>query len=370
MPGNSEERSLARSSSRATGLAAPMVIAIATTPAVQGQEVVVDTMTALEESGTCLIEDTRAYVTEWPSVGYAMVTRVPTATISVFDEEGACIGLLGEEGDGPGEFRRVLGIVSGGDSLYVSDLGTGRLSVFGSMGEEPRTAFFDPPALRPVRYIPVGSSQFVVNQEIRTPEFSGYKFFLMDGEGGVAEAFGEESPYVASESDMFRLLRPIPSTRRFWAIKRPNVVEEWNADGERISTFEPREPPWLRESPGDVAFDDGEPPDPTLRSVWRDDRGHLWLLAWVADARWNDGLAIEKSGNGDEEVVGVNNFNQVYDSVVLVYDEQEGSLIASERVDGYLNWVRSTRDPTQFAAVREQSRGRYVVEIISFRLSH
>lgn len=55
--------------------------------------------------------------------------------VMAFSDDGDFIGFVGSEGDGPGEFRSSSDVVVGPqDSIYVYDVGRGRLSVF-----EPRT---------------------------------------------------------------------------------------------------------------------------------------------------------------------------------------------------------------------------------------
>lgn len=86
-----------------------------------------------------LIERLPVAVTDSRGTIYAAPIDVTGQNVLVFNADGTQRGALGRQGDGPGEYRRVISIAVGpGDSIYVVHDG-GRVSVFSPSGATVRS---------------------------------------------------------------------------------------------------------------------------------------------------------------------------------------------------------------------------------------
>ncbi len=72
--------------------------------------------------------------------GQLFVFEMMDQQIRVYDPTGALVRAFGREGDGPGEFRRVDRFGVAGDTLWVSDSGLRRLTLFDRTGNVLSTA--------------------------------------------------------------------------------------------------------------------------------------------------------------------------------------------------------------------------------------
>ena len=86
---------------------------------------------------------------EYSLYGVAAALRLPDGNIVIansgtdelryYDSTGNFLHSVGQDGFGPGEFKRMSGVWLVGDSIFVNDWGQDRLSVFSASGEYGRT---------------------------------------------------------------------------------------------------------------------------------------------------------------------------------------------------------------------------------------
>ena len=77
--------------------------------------------------------------------GNIVIANSGTHQLKFYDSSGAFIRSVGREGEGPGEFRRMMYAWPVGDSIFVADYGLSRVSVFSAEGEFGRTVTLDKP---------------------------------------------------------------------------------------------------------------------------------------------------------------------------------------------------------------------------------
>lgn len=65
----------------------------------------------------------------WVSNGRVLVADARQARLQLYDASGRHLRTLGRDGDGPGEFRRIMTVSASGDTIGVWDLSTRRLSL-------------------------------------------------------------------------------------------------------------------------------------------------------------------------------------------------------------------------------------------------
>jgi hypothetical protein len=95
-----------------------------------------------------LVEEVRIGSVDDPDVGFSRIGRIHVDAdgmvfvhestdqqIRLYDAEGRFVRSYGRRGDGPGEFRVILGFGLLGDTLWVSDGGARRLTLFSRSGD-------------------------------------------------------------------------------------------------------------------------------------------------------------------------------------------------------------------------------------------
>ncbi len=155
------------------------------------------------------------------SNGSFVVANGASNEIRLYSAEGGYIASTGGEGDGPGEFRFIIGLDNAGDSLIVLD-GSGRVTLFGPDLALLRTFGFplqsDAVAFRePNAVVYLGNSEIVV--ETRTRAMFGYDggsallrrpggLFRFDATGQSIDSIGvtagnEEYLHIGSGGGLF-----------------------------------------------------------------------------------------------------------------------------------------------------------------------
>jgi len=211
--------------------------------------------------------------------------------LKVYDPDGAFITKIGREGEGPGEFKGVNGIVVGpADSLFVFDVYTMRLSVFSPAHDFVRSAPLD---VRPSGVDPQVMSwdpdHFYMTAHVNTPELIGWPIHRLDRVGKRVESFG-------SRTGEYRPTEPYGGMRifadagagtlwsgriaRYWIDRIDPHSRTPLLEIQRDAELFPVPGPY---SPGD---DHGNSePRPFLTDLWQE--GHyLWVLTWTVDPKW------------------------------------------------------------------------------------
>ncbi len=303
---------------------------------------------------------------EWPTDIVTTSRRFVIATLPnkgeppvVFDRDGRFVMRLGRVGGGPGEFEAAAqAAIDPSDTLFITDR-AGRLSVFSPKLRFVRSAPFPPGA---IGMVAVGSSHLVVNAGASNRESVGLPFHTFTHDGRKLRDIGDRSrPFLGAGSQQ-TWHRIAPSgTTAFWAV--PVVgnyrLERWTIDGVRDRYFQ-RKADWFRAIPkegvaGSILAHD--PPISMIEAVWEDGAGFLWVIARVGDQRGKAPTQELKTAEGSVRVPV--DGDRTYDSVIEVLDVENGTLVASKRVDqlltrqigqGRIGHIRD--DPNGFAVVR------------------
>lgn len=207
----------------------------------------------------------------------------------VFGPDGEVIARPGRQGQGPGEFTGVTGIVPGpADSLFVFD------------GMQRRAAVLSP-SLEYVRTIRLpgvvsGNGRFVdgallLNEALRTGRGISQPLHLLDRDGEARASFGAQDlpddPSIARETLEMREVAPV-GDGTFWVARiNEYLIERWNTSGQLLESFR-REVDWFPR--WTVPESDAEtPPVPFLKGLHL--RGDtLFVLAQIPGANWADGV--------------------------------------------------------------------------------
>lgn len=230
-------------------------------------------------------------VTWSAQLGYVVVG---STFLQVFDEDGRFVRRVGQEGDGPGEFGRVVDAHVVDGRLVALDDANRAWSIFNLAGKFIERRPYEH-ATGP--FVPVGGGRAVVVAMDQSPEFAGLPLHLADIDSGVpSRHFGswyewEDTPYA---DNVRGSVVSGPGTVWWGAAGSPRI-QEWSVDDELLRVIE-GELPWFPEV---TEFIDPatEPPSTLLRSLALDAREHLWMTVRTADPQWRD-VELERTPEG------------------------------------------------------------------------
>jgi hypothetical protein len=262
--------------------------------------------------------------------------RVYTASrnrtsVLVFDSTGARIAELGSAGAGPREYRAIRRVLVGpDDSMFVSDWGTGRITVYDPSLRFVRTQLSQyPPSL----VLPDGS--FVIADQIRARRDIGYPIHTVDPSGRLLRSFGTDTPQYSSDMRLIaNRLVAAASSGRVWAAPQGRyVIERWNPATGTLEQRSTIESAWFT----DIAtwnYDERVRPGSVIESLWEGDDGLMWVVFRVPDLNWR----VPDRAN-EERVISDEEYKATYDWIIEAVDVGANAVLATRRFDGIL-WVR------------------------------
>jgi hypothetical protein len=293
----------------------------------------------------------------------------PTDDLNVaeFDRTGNLTRLIGKRGSGPGEHRRVSYILVGpGDTLHILDGELRRHTVRFPADVVVRSARL--PILADAAAI-TKKGDLVVVASIQTPQVAGLPLHVVNAEGEVVRSFGADDLKI----ELGEKRNPIAHFRRIaaagpssiWSARvDAYIVERWKTDGtleSRVTRNVPWFPPGL---PLATGRQDEVKPHPSIRGVWEDETGLLWVNISVADALWQPIGNAPKTGR-ERPPLGMMELHRYVDTIVEVLDPVRGRVIASARRPEILQSVTGSNE---FFSRREGSDGGEVIDIWRPRL--
>ena len=244
-----------------------------------------------DADGHGTIERVAPKVTWSARLGYVVVG---STYLQIFNDDGRLVRRIGREGDGPGEFSRVIDAHVVGNRLVALDDAQRTWSIFNQAGE-----FIErlPYGHATGPFVPVGGSRVVVVAMDQSPEVAGLPLHLAHIDSGVpSRHFGswyewEDTPYADNVQGS---VVSGPGTVWWGAAGSPRV-QEWSVEDELLRVVD-GELPWFPEVT-EVIDPTREPPSTLLRSLALDAREHLWMTVRTADPRWRD-VELERTPEG------------------------------------------------------------------------
>lgn len=255
---------------------------------------------------------------------------------AIFDATGRRLGTLGERGEGPGEFRLAahIAIDPRTDSIFVTDWGTPRLSVFSPQWKFVRSFPFPSSASA----IGVLRNQHLVTMARISDRASiGLPFHIFQRDGQRTKAIGDPNRPLTPGREVFFPHRLVASRRGgFWAVPQSGEyrIEHWTVSGVR-DVYLRRRPAWhtVLESTSDA----GDPltvdsPPSMHMGVAEAENGYLWVVTRVADPRRRR-ATLDTLRNIEGRYVIARSWDQVWDSVIELIDPDRGIVVAAQRFD-------------------------------------
>jgi hypothetical protein len=295
---------------------------------------------------------------------YVVVHDADQAALYVFDQAGEFMQRLGRRGGGPGEYEIITQLdVDAAGNLRVWDPFAGRVTVLDSAFRYRESVRI----LNPVATLAHADSYYFAFGNLRTPAAEGHPLHLLDARGTVLRSFGGDgTEYRSREADLFRRRVAIGDDGALWSARYTEyVLERWDRNGALVERVE-RLVPWFRPGKSVTRRDiRSSPPEPRLRAFDVDADGRIWLLIWVPDREWKEGIDTIRGIYGRPEIaVPYAARDRYWDTVVEVIDPVHKRILGSNTFDQAFDGFA---DPSHVYTYREDEQGHPFIDV--FRLT-
>lgn len=235
---------------------------------------------------------------------------------------------IGRQGEGPGEFRRVVQMRSGrGGAILVRDVTNSRVTVVRPDGTVQ--GFFQvPPGVRDFVYLDSGS--IMVAGALRTRESVGYATHLVRSDGTV-HSFGDQySAGLGYNYAPFRTFARARDAEAVWVAHRITFrVERWSYDGHLLSAHELSRD-WFDNKNKQYASVATHPPLTQVAGI-EERSGHLWVTIHLAAPTWRPSEQILETPEGSALIAPESTHDLLFDTIIEVLHPETGHLVVSGR---------------------------------------
>lgn len=282
---------------------------------------------------------------------YALATHVDPF-LQLFDSSGKFVRDVGRSGQGPGEFRMIMGSAFRPDGgLDVIDA-AGRVVGFGpDLRVDSHWVTDFQPSWDVLR---IRGDSVLVAGYSRSSDLIGLAAHVFPSDGLRARSFGELAGTIASQ-DPYRMSRTVSASgdSAVWIAPLDRYqIELWSLDGERLRTIV-GEVPWFDPLP--EPKEGSGPPRGHFKSVLEED-GLLWIGASVPRDDWQASPPSSLGG--------------WYRTVVHVLDAESGVLLATHEFppDSESSYGRLFGDVRLARGFIDIESGRVMVEVLQLAL--
>ncbi len=274
-----------------------------------------------------------AAIPTWPRVsarhpaGFRVVVPQPghaSFLPMVYDDGGNYLGTMAGPAGSDGFVQPTFARLGPGDSIWVFDAAH-RVLVFDGARRYHRTIRLP---LTPWDAVVLADGRLAVTSAAYGAPLP---WLLLSGTGETVRRIGSASDSVPSSPRRIALapdgtLWTAPMTHRL-------RLEHWDTTGALLSQVEPTTT-WFAPYDRLESPTTDRPPQPSLQDLWVGGDGAVWLLGKAADPHWSRGLGAAVNG-----VTGVLRPDQVYDTMIEVYDPASASITHSARFDASYPFV-------------------------------
>jgi len=258
---------------------------------------------------------------------YVVSSIVGGGEIFVYGPDGQVVRTFGRSGEGPGELGTSVSLLVGpADTLYITDETMARLSVFTATGAFVRSF----PILNQVW----GSALLNNGNLLFSRRAAGIEDSLLFLTAQDGEELGRFGTVAFDPFDMDRRVVAPAQPEGFWTASIwQHELRRWSAL-QSLELTVTRDVDWF---PPDGEYIDGMPftipAPPTLRHIWDDGQGRLWIYFVVADSAWEPEIPLDPRHEWGR---------RTFDTVIEVIDLNDGKVIVSKRHDHLLGMVCGT----------------------------
>ena len=213
----------------------------------------------------------------------------------VYSPEGEFLGQVGQEGEGPGDFRDAGDLyVDERNNVHVFDRANVRETVIGPDRQVIATSQLAGPYSQAV---PIGDGRLAVNFASMKADLIGLPIHVVQGDS-VLRSFGPTEG--AHSLRLNKTLAYDPEREILYSIGVGEyLIEAWSRSGvlragyRRVGLWEPRD---LMVSSGPVSPDN--PPHPYVSDLRVDSDGRVWIAIWVPRDDWQNHLEERRLPDG------------------------------------------------------------------------
>ncbi len=202
---------------------------------------------------------------------------------------------VGRKGKGPNEYSFIRAIRTFADQLHVFDGMSMRrtaldsdLNVLRTTQINGWTSMWDA--------LVVNDTLFVLNGAMHTPERAGYAMHLVNDRGEFVYSFDEMEQWGVpgrNSNPERNLSQSIKG--RFWSSPEYAYrLDQWDAKNRQRLRTVVRDAPWFPSHDGGSELTPDRPKPPTIRSLWEDPRGRVWVSMYVSSDQWAE--CLERPG--------------------------------------------------------------------------
>ncbi len=280
----------------------------------------------------------------------------------LFDASGRFSKLIGREGQGPGEFRTIIGVMVGpGDSIYVFEAIPTHYTVLSPTHEYVRSSRI-PVSARPHPVVVDQNGTLMMFALSPAKDLVGAPLHLLAGDGRSLGAFSApaRSFTIDSRSAFHRNISRSPTGEILVAHPAEYRIDVFGADGALHRTVR-REAPWFQPW-GGIAVEPPsvQPPRPAVMAAWMLGADRLLTMISTADLEWkaagNTNDRVERAGDR----IQVNAYRKQLDPIFEVLDLRTNTVLASRRVDGYF---QPSATPGLVVLQRESAEGVPILDV-------
>ena len=287
--------------------------------------------------------------------------------VKVFDQDGRYVRTIADrEGEGPGEFQRVLRTIPSQGDLLVFDYGNARISVLDAEGTYRTSWQIELLGLGGVARLDNGG--LAINAMLRDPVNAGKAVQLYAPNTGKPYAIVDEFSFTPKTNGRFaRVLVAVDGG--FLSIRQSEeyLIRAYTNSGLLAGTYS-RDAPWF-DSPITFRKTTRDVP-PVSRVVGAYVVASLLYVYIVhRDEEWAEALGAERpvgeyGAENGATAYEVADIDALYDTFVEVINLDEGELVARSRFDRHLIPVA----PCIAAAARADHLGFYETDIYNIEL--
>ncbi|MEW5927478.1 MAG: hypothetical protein AB1941_08335 [Gemmatimonadota bacterium] len=282
--------------------------------------------------------DPALYSAATDSRGNVLVASGLRRPVSVFGPDGRFLRTLGDSvaADSLAPVFR-LATVGRGDTVHLVDDRNLRRLVLGPDFHPVRSVATSPFALNSGMALLLPDDGMLLTGIIRTRENIGYPLHLAGRGGEIVRSFGTDAPEDTPESEInYRRLAHAGPGRAWSGHMTRYVLERWTLDGRRELRIE-RDAPWFAPYADVRRLSPADPPRPMLMAVRQDAAGRLWTVVRVADPQWRRTVPSRSDTASRAPLTRPDTgLDDLYDTVVEVFDPACGRLLASERLPAFM----------------------------------
>lgn len=293
---------------------------------------------------------------------------VPTSgPPQVFDQKGSFVATVGRLGRGPGEFDKPTGaLLLPGDSILVIDGGLFRATVIDPRLKAARSIRMREPLYPgvllhwPTSVILRGAPAFGPPSHRSLHDVS-----FQEGDAQTRRSFGRGGTMMrmGGSTARFQTLAAARNGGLWSANSYRYELHKWTDQGEHVESFE-RRPSWFAKESSVWLGNHSNPPPPTVAAIQEDQEGLLWVFIRIPAENWR--LGWGRAPVGAREVpASVIDIEKLFDTMIEVIDPRAGSVLARERLSGYLI---SVTDHHQVSIYADDQEGNPIIRVIDVAL--